>query len=497
MRSDSNGLYLSSMETCDKRPAYGHFIGGEWRAGRGEKILARSPASGEALAWIAGGEAQDIDAAVAAACAARQGAWGQKTAAQRGELMLKFAHLVLQHQDRLAWIEAHDTGKPITQARADIKAVARYFDFYGGAADKFHGEVIPYLNDYSVTLVREPLGVTAHITPWNYPAQMFGRTLAPALAMGNAVVLKPAEEACLVTLELAQLAHEAGFPAGSLNIVTGYGELAGAALTRHPDINFVSFTGSPEVGRLVQESAAIHHIPVVLELGGKSPQIVFEDADLAKAAHAVCRAIVQNTGQTCSAGSRVIVQKSVWERFKPLLVQQFSTLRMGLPEADTDLGPVINATQQQKVLGHIAKAIEQGCPVVTQVRVPAGLESGYFVPPTVFGPLAPDQPLVCEEVFGPVLAVQLFETEAQAIELANGTQYGLVAGVWTQNGSRQHRVAQRIVSGQVFINCYGAGGGVELPFGGTKRSGHGREKGLMALEEMSTTKTVVNYYGQA
>jgi aldehyde dehydrogenase (NAD+) len=376
-----------------------------------------------------------------------------------------------------------------------MRAVARYFEFYGGAADKVHGEVIPYLNGYNVTVVREPLGVTAHITPWNYPAQMFGRTIAPALAMGNAAVLKPAEEACLVCMEFGRLIVEAGFPQGALNIVTGLGEEAGAALTRHSGISFVSFTGSPEVGRLVQEAAAIHHVPVVLELGGKSPQIVFADADLEAAATTVCKAIVQNTGQTCSAGSRVVVERPIFDRFMKLVAERFSKLRIGRPEDDADLGPVINKNQQRKILDFVERARGEGVPVIAEARPAGNLSSGFFVPPTVFGPVTLDAPVACQEIFGPVLAAQVFDTEEEAIAIANGTEYGLAAGVWTRDGARQQRVAKRVVSGQVFINCYGAGGGVELPFGGTKRSGHGREKGLMALEEVSTTKTIVNYHG--
>lgn len=494
MQPDDKNLFPSARGQHDGLPHYGHLIGNEWHASPSRLLPVSAPATGRPLAWLAAGGAQEIDAAVAAARSALTGEWGRLTATERGRLMTKFAQKVLDNVERLAWIEAHDTGKPISTARNDMRAVARYFEFYGAAADKIHGEVIPYLEGYNVTVVREPLGVTAHITPWNYPAQMFGRTLAPALAMGNATVLKPAEEACLVCLELGQLAVESGFPAGALNIVTGLGEAAGAALTRHPDINFVSFTGSPEVGRLVQEAAAIHHVPVVLELGGKSPQIVFDDADLELAATTVCKAITQNTGQTCSAGSRVLVQRTVFDRFMGMVAERFAKLRIGEPGEDADLGPVINATQQGRVLQFIENAARDGLPLVAQARVPERLDEGCFVPPTVFGPVPADNALVCQEVFGPVLAAQVFDTEEEAVALANGTEFGLVAGVWTRDGARQQRMARRVVSGQVFINCYGAGGGVELPFGGTKRSGHGREKGLVALEELSTTKTIVNYF---
>lgn len=494
MHCDQPDLFPGARHKRDTLPLYSHLIGNEWVDSAGSPLPVLAPATGRQFAWLASGGAPEIDAAVRAARAALAGDWGRTTATERGRIMMGFASLVLVHAQRLAWIEAHDTGKPISQALADMRSVARYFEFYGSAADKVHGDVIPYLNGYNVSVVREPLGVTAHITPWNYPAQMFGRSLAPALAMGNATVIKPAEEACLVCLELGRLAVEAGFPPGALNIVTGLGEQAGAALTAHPDINFISFTGSPEVGRLVQSAAAQHHIPVVLELGGKSPQVVFEDADLELAATTVCKAITQNAGQTCSAGSRVLVQRSVFDRFATLLANRFDALRIGRPEDDADLGPVINQTQQRRVLNFIDNARRDGLPVIAEARLAPSLKDGFFVSPVVFGPAPADNALVCQEVFGPVLVAQIFDTEEEAVQLANGTEFGLVAGVWTRDGARQQRMAKNIVSGQVFINCYGAGGGVELPFGGTKRSGHGREKGLMALEEFSTTKTIVNYF---
>ncbi len=495
MRTDDPALFAAGTARHESLPLYSHLIGNQAVAGTGTPLPVLAPATGVRFAWLASGGQAEIDRAVAAARAALDGQWGQKTAAERGRLLLRYSQLIIEHLDRLAWIEAHDTGKPISQARADISAVARYFEFYGGAADKVHGEIIPYLNGYTVSVTREPMGVTAHITPWNYPAQMFGRTLAPALAMGNATVLKPAEDACVVCLELGQLAIEAGFPPGALNIVTGLGHAAGAALARHPDINFMSFTGSPEVGQLIQEAAAVHHVPVVLELGGKSPQLVFADADLELAAAAVCKAITQNAGQTCSAGSRVLVQRPAFDKFMDLLSSHFAALKVGTPEQDGDLGPVISEVQRARVSGFIERARALGTPVLAQAVLPDSLPAGFFVAPVVFGPVEAKHPLACEEVFGPVLAVQLFDTEQEAIDLANGTDYGLVAGVWTRDGARQQRVSKKIVSGQVFINCYGAGGGVELPFGGTKRSGHGREKGFMALEEVSNTKTVVQWHG--
>jgi len=294
-----------------------NLIGGKWQpASDGRTIDMVSPSDGQVFARIARGTKADVDAAVKAARHAfEEGAWSKLTATERGRLMAKLGEAILAHHEELSQLEARDCGKPMKQARADITAAARYFEFYGAAADKVHGETIPFLEGYMVTILREAKGVTGHIIPWNYPAQMFGRSLAPALAMGNAVVMKPAEEACVAPMRLAQLAQEVGFPPGALNVVTGIGEEAGAALSAHPGIAFLSFTGSPEVGTLVQKAAAENHIGCTLELGGKSPQIVFEDADFDAAVPVVVNAIVQNGGQTCSAGSRVLVQKSIYDKF--------------------------------------------------------------------------------------------------------------------------------------------------------------------------------------
>jgi aldehyde dehydrogenase (NAD+) len=410
--------------------------------------------------------------------------------------MTKLGETILAHHEELAQLEARDCGKPMKQARADITAAARYFEFYGAAADKFHGETIPFLDGYMVTVLREPKGVTGHIIPWNYPAQMFGRSLAPALAMGNACVMKPAEEACVVPLRLAQLAQDLGFPEGAINLVTGIGEEAGAALASHPGIDFLSFTGSPEVGTLVQKAAAENHIGCVLELGGKSPQILFEDADIEAAAPVVVSAIVQNGGQTCSAGSRVLIQKSVYESFVAKIAARFTQLRVGSHAMDLDCGPLISANQKKRVQGFIDQARKDGVPVLAQAQIAEGVPTGgFYVAPILFGPVPRANPLACEEVFGPVLSVIPFEDEADAVKLANSTDYGLVAGIWTCDGGRQMRVAKKMCCGQVFVNGYGAGGGIELPFGGVKKSGHGREKGIEALREFSQTKTIVFKHG--
>lgn len=474
-----------------------HFINGRHVAGRtGETMAVLAPATGEEFTRIACGNADDIDDAVKAARAAYDGAWGRLTAAERGRLISKLALKVHDHFDELAKTEAQDTGKPMAQARADIEATARYFEFYGGAADKVHGHIIPFLNGYSVNVVHEPYGVTGHILPWNYPAQMFGRSLTASLAMGNAVVLKPAEDACQTALRLAELASEVGFPDGAINIVTGRGHEAGEALCRNPGIGFISFTGSPQVGQIIQKACADNFITCTLELGGKSPQIVFDDADFDAAVPTVCKAIVQNTGQTCSAGSRVLVQRNVYDDFVGAVARQFSKLRAGTPEMDLDCGPVINAKQQGRVQSFVDQAREQGIPVLAEGQIAQGVPNGgFYVTPTLFGQVPRGNRLEQEEVFGPVLAAFAFEDEEDAVRLANSTPYGLVAGVWTNHGGRQQRVARRVRAGQVFINGYGAGGGIELPFGGTGKSGHGREKGFMALEEFAVTKTIVHKHG--
>ena len=472
-------------------------IGGKTcQAVSGETLEVRSPVDGQVFEHIPRGQAADIDLAVRAARAALSSDWGKLNASERGRLMMKLSHLVTEHGEELALLEAKDTGKPMTTARNDMIVLARYFEFYGGAADKVHGEVIPFLNGYQVNLLREPLGVTAHIIPWNYPAQMMGRSIAPALAMGNAVVVKPAEDACMSCLRIAELALEAGFPAGALNIVSGLGEEAGAALANHPDINFISFTGSNEVGVLVQQAAARHAVKCTLELGGKSPHVVFEDANLELAAATVVRGIIQNTGQTCTAGSRLLVQQSIHDKFVALVAEKFKQVRVGTPEMNLDCGPVVNPTQQQRVNRFIEQAKAAGLPVLAQGQIDPGVPAGgYYVMPTFFGNVPTDNALAQQEVFGPVLAAMPFTDEAHGIALANGTEFGLLAAVWTENGGRQQRVAKALKCGQVFINSFGAGGGVELPFGGNKRSGHGREKGFLALEEMSCTKTVIQFHG--
>ena len=483
--------------TAPSRTLHLNLVGGRRLPAEGDRTIdVVCPSDGLVFASIVRSSAADVDHAVRTARAAFEGAWGRFTATERGRLLMKLGDAIAARVDELGALESRDTGKPLSQGRADMVATARYFEFYGSAADKVHGETIPFLNGYTVAVVRDPHGVTGHIVPWNYPGQIFGRSVGASLACGNACVAKPAEDAGLSLIRIAELALEVGFPEGALNVVSGLGEEAGAALAGHPGIDFVSFTGSPEVGALVQAAAGRNHIGCTLELGGKSPQIVFADADLSAAAPVLVRAIVQNGGQTCSAGSRVLVERRAYDEVVEALAERFSGVRAGHHEMDLDLGAMINAGQQRRVEGFVAKAREGGVPVLAEGAIADGVPAGgYYVKPVLFGPVPRANDLACEEVFGPVLSVIPFEDEADAVRLANGTPYGLVAGVWTSDAGRSMRVARAMRCGQVFVNGYGAGGGIELPFGGVKKSGHGREKGFEALHEFSASKTIVVNHG--
>ncbi len=462
----------------------------------GRTIPVIDPSDGQPYDDIQRSNASDIDTAVHAARECFDAVWSRTTAVERGRLLMKLSAKVAEHADELAAIEQRDCGKPTKQAKADAAALARYFEFYAGACDKLHGDTIPYLDGYSVFTWREPHGVTGHIIPWNYPMQIFGRSVGGALAAGNVSVVKPAEDACLSLIRVAQLAAEVGFPAGAINIVTGYGHEVGDALARHPGVDHISFTGSPSVGTIIQQVAAERHCPVTLELGGKSPQIIFADADLDAALPFVINAIVQNAGQTCSAGSRVLIDELIYESVLERLGQAFEKLRVGPAILDLDVGPLIRQSQLQRVWDFLSDAQVAGIPMVAQGQVvDEAPETGYYQAPTLLRDVPVAHRLAQDEVFGPVLSAMSFRDEDHAVELANATRFGLVAGVWTRDGARQFRMARRVKSGQVFINNYGAGGGVELPFGGVKSSGYGREKGFEALYGFTTLKTVAVRHG--
>lgn len=448
------------------------------------------PSTDRILGAVARAGANEVDRAVTAARTALS-SWRRTAPEERSTVLSGIADALDANRERLALLECEDSGKPLNQARNDVVVSARYFRFYAHAIDTYYGHSIPLTSDLHAYTRREPLGVTGHIVAWNYPMQLLSRAVAPAIAAGNAVIAKPADETPRTAVELARLATKAGLPDGVFNVVTGIGAEAGAALANHPGVDFVGFVGSTRVGVEIAQAAAQRVVPTVLELGGKSPQLVFPDADLRRAADFVAKAILQNAGQTCSAGSRLLVHVSVHDTMVQLVAERFAKVRIGRGVDDPDLGPLVSHKQQQRVQSFIDA--NQTGEIICGGSFPTDVEltCGSYFAPTLIDNVNPQSRIAQEEVFGPVLTVNTFDDEAEAVELANGTPYGLLAGLWTRDVSRVHRLAAELVAGQVYVNTYGAGGGVELPFGGFKKSGYGREKGYEALDAVTATKTVV------
>jgi aldehyde dehydrogenase (NAD+) len=448
-----------------------------------------NPATEQSIARVAEADAADIDAAVRSARKALTGEWGRMRAADRGALLLKFADAIRGSQEELIRVESLDSGKPVSAIRRqDLPAVLDTLTYYAGWADKINGQVLPVRGDALTYTVREPVGVVGAIVPWNFPLMIGMWKIAPALACGCTVVLKPAEITPLTALMLGELALEAGIPAGVLNVVPGFGKIAGQALVDHPDVDKVTFTGSPGVGRQILRSAAGNLKRVTLELGGKSANVIFPDADLDSAAKAAASGIFFNSGQVCSAGSRILVHADVHDEVVERVAARARAMRIGDPsDATTAMGPLVSATQMKRVLDYIDIGRREGATVVAGGSRRGDL--GYFVSPTVFSGVRHEMRISQEEIFGPVASIIPFETEDQALEIANGTVYSLAAGVWSADIGRVHRFAKGLKAGTVWVNTFGPTD-VRLPWGGARDSGFGREHGEAAIENFTEPKVV-------
>nr|WP_244444254.1 aldehyde dehydrogenase family protein [Lutibaculum baratangense] len=468
----------------------GLFIDGRFSAPlSGRSFATSNPATGSLITHVGEADAVDVDRAVRSARAAFEGPWGHMRAAERGRLLSRLAELVGENLDELVDLESLDSGKPVSAIRRqDLPAVLDTLTYYAGWADKINGQVIPARADALTYTVREPIGVVGAIVPWNFPLMIGVWKLAPALACGCTVVLKPAELTSLTALRLGELAMEAGFPAGVLNVVPGLGKTAGAALVDHPDVDKVTFTGSPAVGRQILRSAAGNLKRVTLELGGKSANVIFPDADVEAAAKAAAAGIFFNSGQVCSAGSRVLVHEDVHDEVVERLVDRAARLRLGDPlDPATQMGPLVSETQMERVLGYVEIGRREGATVaVGGGRVG---DEGCFVAPTVLTGVEHDMRVSQEEIFGPVVSVVRFRDEEEAVRMANGTAYSLAAGVWSSDLGRIHRLAKRIRAGTVWVNTFGPTD-IRLPWGGSRDSGFGREHGEAAIENFTEPKAV-------
>src|SRR5947209_1231754 len=469
------------------------FINGEWRdAASGQTIEDINPATEEVIAAVASADQADVDAAVAAARAALNGPWGKLSARDRGRLIWTLGEKLMQHADEIARLETLQNGKPIFESRQiEIPAAAECFQYYAGWADKIHGETIPVKGNYLTYTLREPVGVIAAIVPWNFPLLLTSWKVAPALACGNTVIIKPASQTPLTALALAEIAHEAGVPPGVINVVTGPGSTVGQMIVEHPGIDKIAFTGDTSTGKQIMKGSAETLKHITLELGGKSPNIVFPDADLEAAIRGATTGIFYGKGEVCAAGSRLLVDRSIKDEFIDKVAARAKKMTCGDPlDPKTRLGAISSKKQLESNLRYIEIAKKEGAQLVAGGgRADIGTGKGYFLQPTVFANVAPDMTIAREEIFGPVLAAIEFADVEEAIARANASNYGLAAAVWTKDIKKAHYVARRLQAGTVWINTYNIYD-TAAPFGGYKQSGFGREMSVHALEHYTQVKSV-------